>query len=280
MDPTPEPRRAAEAVSRADAILIGAGAGMGVDSGLPDFRGRQGFWQAYPPYAKLGLDFVALASPRWFRQDPGLAWGFYGHRLELYRATRPHKGFAILKRWADRAPQGGFVYTSNVDGQFQRAGFPVDRIHEVHGAIDFLQCLDECGVGIFPAEGQAATIDPETMRAVGDLPRCPRCGTLARPNILMFGDGGWDGSASDAQAARLRAWLKGLAEAQARLVVVECGAGTAIPTVRGFCERAAHGFSATLIRINPREPLAPPGSIAIAADALETLAAINAFMQL
>ena len=57
---------AAVAIARAEALLIGAGAGMGVDSGLPDFRGTQGFWRAYPPYQKLGLDFVSLAKPRWF----------------------------------------------------------------------------------------------------------------------------------------------------------------------------------------------------------------------
>ena len=67
---------AVEAIRGTEALLIGAGAGMGVDSGLPDFRGNQGFWKAYPPYQKLGLDFVSLANPRWFRDDPSLAWGF------------------------------------------------------------------------------------------------------------------------------------------------------------------------------------------------------------
>ena len=128
--------RAAAAIAEADAILIGAGAGMGVDSGLPDFRGPQGFWRAYPPYERLGLHFVAVANPRWFVEDPELAWGFYGHRMGLYRRTEPHEGFAILRRWAERMPRGGFVYTSNVDGHFQRAGFDPDRIVEVHGTID------------------------------------------------------------------------------------------------------------------------------------------------
>ncbi|KFE66366.1 hypothetical protein [Hyalangium minutum] len=58
-----ELRRAAEAIRSADALLIGAGAGMGVDSGLPDFRGNEGFWKAYPAYAKLGLDFASMANP-------------------------------------------------------------------------------------------------------------------------------------------------------------------------------------------------------------------------
>src|SRR5947209_8398446 len=133
--------RAAAAVASAEALIVGGGAGMGVDSGLPDFRGDEGFWKAYPPFARLGLRFAQLANPRWFRDDPALAWGFYGHRLNLYRATAPHEGFAVLRRWAGRTPHGAVVYTSNVDGQFQRAGFDPGCVFEVHGSIHWMQCL-------------------------------------------------------------------------------------------------------------------------------------------
>ena len=85
---------AAEAVRTADALLIGAGAGMGVDSGLPDFRGPEGFWAAYPPFR--GRQFSDLSTPHWFRTDPALAWGFFGHRLNLYRTAVPHPGFELL----------------------------------------------------------------------------------------------------------------------------------------------------------------------------------------
>ncbi|HWM60415.1 MAG TPA: hypothetical protein VNO83_21500, partial [Pseudonocardia sp.] len=80
---------------------------MGVDSGLPDFRGPEGFWRAYPPYRRLGLGFTDLADPVHFVDDPELAWGFYGHRLALYRCTTPHAGFAVLRRWAGRGGRGG-----------------------------------------------------------------------------------------------------------------------------------------------------------------------------
>ncbi|MFW5967647.1 MAG: NAD-dependent deacetylase, partial [Persicimonas sp.] len=83
---------AADAIDSADAIFVGAGAGMGVDSGLPDFRGKEGFWRAYPPLRDLGINFADMANPAWFERDPELAWGFYGHRLQLYRDTRPHGG--------------------------------------------------------------------------------------------------------------------------------------------------------------------------------------------
>merc|ERR1719341_1543651 len=88
----------ARAVRKADSIVICAGAGMGVDSGLPDFRGTQGLWNAYPPLRERKLDLSAAANPRWFDIDPHFAWGFYGHRLNLYRSTHPHEGFTIYRR--------------------------------------------------------------------------------------------------------------------------------------------------------------------------------------
>lgn len=265
--------RAARVIAAADAILIGAGAGMGVDSGLPDFRGPQGFWRAYPPYERLGLSFAAIANPRWFIEDPELAWGFYGHRMGLYRRTAPHDGFAILRRWVEERPHGGFVYTSNVDGHFQVAGFNADRILEVHGAIGMLQCMANCGIDLFPSDGFEVAIDEATMRAVQPLPACPDCGALARPNILMFGDGGWDSTRSDDQERRLRAWLRPLAGA--RLAVIEMGAGTGVPTIRIMSEDFARMPGATLIRINVREPQVPAGHIAMETGALDALKAID-----
>ena len=61
-------RRAAELIAKADALLITAGAGMSVDSGLPDFRGGRGFWRAYPPLAKLQISFEEMAQPHWFAE--------------------------------------------------------------------------------------------------------------------------------------------------------------------------------------------------------------------
>jgi NAD-dependent SIR2 family protein deacetylase len=264
--------RAALAIRTAEAILIGAGAGMGADSGLPDFRGSGGFWKAYPAYARLGLDFVSLATPSWFVNDPELAWGFYGHRLMLYRQTEPHDGFAILKRWITRMSSGGFVYTSNVDGHFQKAGFSPDQVYEVHGSIGAMQCLSECDAEIFSADAYSLKIDLDSMRAVPPLPKCPRCGALARPNILMFSDWRWNPANAERQQRRLRSWLASLA---GPLVVVECGAGTVVPTVRLACEDIARRYDATLIRINTREPEVPQDQISLPMRAFDALRALD-----
>ncbi|WP_091380540.1 SIR2 family NAD-dependent protein deacylase [Actinokineospora alba] len=245
--------------------MVCAGAGMGVDSGLPDFRGDEGFWRAYPPYQRLGLSFVELADPVHFGSDPELAWGFYGHRLALYRATVPHSGFDILRGWGARA------FTSNVDGQFQKAGFT--EVAEVHGSIHHLQCLLPCRSAIWPADDVAIEVDPETMRATGPLPECPSCGALARPNILMFGDYTWVPDRSQRDLDALASWRR--SQLGKRLVVVEIGAGNAIPTVRRQAELASAATGA-LIRINPREPEVRHGrGISLPMPAAEALGEIQ-----
>lgn len=265
--------RAARAVGGADALLITAGAGIGVDSGLPDFRGNEGFWRAYPPMKHLGIGFMEMANPIWFQRDPELAWGFYGHRLELYRATEPHQGFEVLRGWAAGMRCGSFVFTSNVDGQFQKAGFDREHILECHGSIHHLQCLDHCGE-IFRADDAEVTVNEETFRAAPPLPSCPRCGSTARPNVLMFGDWGWLPARTDAQERRFAGWVNGLGEG--RLVIVEIGAGTAVPTVRMTSENMARRSAATLVRINLREPRVPSGHIGIALGGLKALQEIDA----
>jgi NAD-dependent SIR2 family protein deacetylase len=264
----------AEAVVAAEALVICAGAGMGVDSGLPDFRDDEGFWQAYPPAAKLGLSFAGLANPAWFDRDPGLAWGFYGHRFELYRTTAPHPGFAVLRRWADRMPRGCFVFTSNVDGHFQKAGFAEDEIVECHGSLQHLQCVKPCCAATWPApDGAKFTVDPATLRAQDGLPRCPMCGGLARPNVLMFGDGAWNPGRTAAQQIRFRLWLRRLV--RGKLLVVEVGAGTAISTVRQTAEQLAEAAGTPLVRINPHEAQGPPGTISLTEGARTSLEKID-----
>jgi len=262
-------QRAADAIRTADALLIGAGAGMGVDSGLPDFRGDAGFWRAYPPFR--GRRFAEMSNPRWFRADPQLAWGFFGHRMNLYRSAVPHRGFTLLRKWAEHMPRGYFVFTSNVDGQFQRAGFPEERIVECHGSIHYLQCTADCGSGIWPAGETSVEVDMDTIRARSELPRCPSCQALARPNIMMFGDWQWDPARTSQQLANYQQWLGDVRASE--VVAIELGAGLAIPTVRWECEARGQ----VLIRINPREADAP-GGIALPLGAADALARVNALL--
>lgn len=262
---------AAELIAEADALVIAAGAGIGVDSGLPDFRGREGFWKAYPALGRRGMDFTDIASPDAFHADPLLAWGFYGHRLHLYRRTRPHDGFRILLDWAAHKPHGARVFTSNVDGQFQAAGFDADHVYACHGSIHDLQCLEPCHEAVWPAGRFDPIVDDAACKLLCEPPRCPRCSGLARPNVLMFGDWGWVDSHAD-KRARLDHWLS----LTARPVVVEIGAGTAIPSVRHFTQNVARNFGGRVVRINPNDDaVAADQGVGLALGALAALRAIH-----
>ena len=264
-------QKAADAICTADALVITAGAGMGVDSGLPDFRGDNGFWNAYPMYQRLGINFIGAANPAHFERDPAFGWGFYGHRTNLYRDTVPHAGFKILQDWIERFNLEPFVVTSNVDGQFQKAGFAEEAVLEVHGSIHHMQCLRPCQTDIWQ-NNETFNIDFETMRSE-QIPTCPQCRGTARPNILMFSDYSWIGARSHGQEMRFD-----LFQEQVRgknIAVVEMGAGSMVPTIRYLSERLGSQSNTTVVRINPREPQIGRPHLALACGALAGLREIN-----
>lgn len=116
--------QAAHLVQNAKALVIAAGAGMGIDSGLPDFRSDEGFWRAYPALGQQQLPFVRIASPYAFQKRPATAWGFYGHRLNLYRAATPHTGFGLLHAWGSACRKAASSSPAMWMGIFRRQVFP------------------------------------------------------------------------------------------------------------------------------------------------------------
>jgi len=177
---------------------VTAGAGLGKDSGLPVFRGEKDLWDHYPFFAKAGMTFSDAASPKFLAREPERFWYFYGHRYNKYLETEPHKGFQAMREMAETfsdarltttSKENYFVYTSNVDGHFQKAGFNTNKIVECHGSINHFQC-DYCGE-IFDAPAKEIPLDQE-KHVVREMPSCPLCppeqDCTVRPNILMFND--------------------------------------------------------------------------------------------
>lgn len=262
--------QAKEIIKNADAIVITAGAGMGVDSGLPDFRGDQGFWKAYPPLKDKDLGFTDIANPQWFFDDPKLAWAFYGHRLRLYNKTEPHAGFAMLRELCAQKNENYFICTSNVDGHFAKAGFNEDKIYEVHGSIHHAQCIHDDDGAIWPIHESSVEVDEEKFIAT-KMPVCPECGCVSRPNIMMFYDHEFNPKRTWAQRKRYEAWLS--ENENSKIAIIEIGAGLAVPTIRKHGEALVKRFkNATLIRINPKDSdLNPQLGISLKLGGLEAL---------
>ena len=233
-------------------LVVTAGTGMCVDSNIGDIFSTT-FWATHDPLVMRGLKFEHCANLKNFGDDPGFSWGFYSHLYRLYTGSSPHEGYGVLKQWAQAAKYGYFAFTSNVDGHFQKAGFPDDRVIECHGSIMNLQCLQNCTEDIWPLASLDLTMDPATWVAEPPLPECRNCGGLARPNLMMFRDWGWLDFRTDAKEKVFRRELAQLKRHDDfRLCVVEVGAGIRIPTVRDFSEGLLQQFhEAKLIRINP-----------------------------
>lgn len=176
-----------------------------------------------------------------------------------------------------------FVFTSNVDTLFARSRFDPRSIYEIHGNITEWQCSLPCRADTWkiPA-AESFHIDKETMLTLKRLP-CPHCGRASRPNILMFDDDAW--VEKDEEAAAYKKWKKNVmrdlkANPSRRLVIVECGAGIRVPTVRleseGLLKRAQNQVN--LIRINrdyPRCSSHPGNTISFARPARDVLLEIE-----
>ena len=126
---------------------------------------------------------------------------------------------------------------------------------------------------IYSAKDIQIIVDKTEVLADEPLPR--RDGKILRPNILMFGDWSWLSERSMKQESRLGRWLNAIDSE--KTVVIEMGAGTAIPSVRRFSEQLQFD-GMKLIRINPRESKGPLGTISIAAGAKKALQEIDALL--
>lgn len=259
--------QAADRIRGADGILIATGAGMGVDSGMPDFRGGAGLWTAYPKLAHLKISFIEMCNPLALANDYKLVMGWYAHRLIDFRATTPHDGFRMVHEIANRAANGGWVYTSNIDGHHQVAGWPEDRIVECHGSSHFLQCEEPCSGNIWPADDWHPTVDIENCLLTSPVPTCPACGGRARPNVMMFGDPQFSFNRETKQFWPFDQWARSCKN----LVAIEMGAGVHIATVRMM----AAEYAPTVIRINPQHPeVSRPNDIGIPLGALDGISRI------
>jgi NAD-dependent SIR2 family protein deacetylase len=238
----------ASLIEAAEAVAIFAGAGMGVDSGLEQFRGTDGLWTRSIRINDREVSYYDLMKPLAFREEPGLAWGFISNRISAYRETVPHEGFSILQELLKQKEY--FIITSNVDEHFQKAGFPPNRIFEIHGSIFNSQCMynAECSTWRTPYVKMLS----DGITASSPYPSCPVCNSYSRPNIYLFDDDFFLPEIGAEQQFRYMEWREYIEEEGLRPLALEIGAGETIPTIRKYAERFA-GIDYPLIRINPND---------------------------
>jgi NAD-dependent deacetylase len=149
--------------------VVLTGAGISTESGIPDFRSPTGIWAQYDP-----MEYATIDA---FRRDPVKVWEFYALRFEVLTRAEPNPGHLALAE-LERSGYVQAVVTQNIDGLHGRAGSR--DVIEVHGSIRTASCL-ECGERVSLEEVVAA------LREV-PAPPCPRCGSVLKPDVVMFGE--------------------------------------------------------------------------------------------
>lgn len=223
-------------------LTVLTGAGISAESGIPTFRGPEGYWtvgsKEYRP--------EQMATYSMFSRDPWEVWAWYLYRRTVCKKAEPNRGHLAIAEMEKMFGDRFRLITQNVDGLHLRAGNTEERTFQIHGNLHLLRCADNCPQQLFPFPseiGEKKKNEPVTEEE-RRLLICPKCHGLARPHVLWF-DEYYDEHFFRAQSALL--W----AESTELLLVIGTAGATNIPMqIGGIVSRNPR---AILIDINPQD---------------------------
>jgi NAD-dependent deacetylase len=221
-------------------IVVLTGAGISAESGIPTFRGPEGYWKIgsreYRP--------MELATHAAFSRMPDDVWGWYLYRRAVCRGAAPNRAHAAIVELEKKLGDRFLLVTQNVDGLHLRAGSTPLRTYQIHGNIDFMRCASDCNMELVPLP-EPLGVTWEKGRSPGAAERallvCARCGGPSRPHVLWFDE------YYDEERFRFESSLHAADEA-ALLVVIGTSGATNLPSQ--MCSRAAEN-GAKLVVIDP-----------------------------
>jgi NAD-dependent deacetylase len=212
------------------------GAGVSAESGIPTFRGAEGYWvvgsRNYVPQE--------MATRAMFEAHPEEVWRWYLYRFGVVRGAEPNDGHRALARLEEALGERFTLVTQNIDGLHRRAGSR--RLLAIHGEAEWVRCAAECGAGLTPLPALGAR-DGNPPLSAGERRAlsCPRCGGWLRPHVLWFDE------CYDERYYRMESALRAAEEADLLLVVGTSGA-TNLPMQIG---RIAFTRGAAIVDVNP-----------------------------
>jgi NAD-dependent protein deacetylase/lipoamidase len=224
-------------LSAATSVTVLTGAGISAESGVPTFRGPGGLWRNHRP--------EDLATPQAFARDPLQSWEWYNWRRGVIATVQPNAGHTALARIEERSPRFTLV-TQNVDGLHDRAGS--QHILKVHGDIWTLRCT------------RCTRAWPDLRPELPELPPLCKCGAMARPGVVWFGEG-----------LPEDVWRQSVEAARACDVFLLVGTSAVVYPAAGLAEMArSHG--AKVVEINIEDtPLSGHVDLSWRARAAEAL---------
>lgn len=165
-------------------LTVLTGAGISAESGIPTFRGPEGYWtvgaREYHP--------MEMATYRTFQEQPFEVWKWYLYRAGVCAAAEPNPGHLAVAAMERSLPERFTLITQNVDNLHLRAGSSLESTYQIHGNIFYARCAAACGLGVIPLPtGLRAKARGEELSAEErGLLACPRCGSILRPHVLWF----------------------------------------------------------------------------------------------
>jgi NAD-dependent deacetylase len=210
-------------------VLVITGAGVSAESGIPTFRGKDGYWR--------NLDPAQLATPEAFEKNPKLVWEWYRERRNRIWNAQPNAAHAAIATLAQHADEFLLV-TQNVDDLHARAGLPKEKMVQIHGDIFVTRC-SRCGF----TERKHDHNQEQEQEEGNIVPRCAKCDALMRPGVVWFGEQlPWD------EVQRVETYLdRGTCD-----VVIVAGTTATFGYIVDWALRTNHG-GGELIEVNPEE---------------------------
>lgn len=220
-------------------VVVLTGAGISAESGIPTFRGPEGYWtvgsRVYRP--------MELATRAAFLRSPEDVWSWYLYRRGVCRRAAPNPAHRALVELERALPERFVLITQNVDGLHRRAGSDPALTYEIHGSIDHLRSAEREGGPVSPIPDdvdldwdKARRVRPEELLRL----RCPVTGERGRPHVLWFDE------CYDEANFRFESSLEAAEDADL-LIIVGTSAATNLPIQ---VARAAASRGAVFVAVN------------------------------
>ena len=160
------------------------GAGLSAASGIPTFRGEDGFWK----FGSTNYMPQEIGTKKMFNVNSDAVWSWYLYRKTICNAAKPNEGHKALKRIEDRIKDKFNLMSQNVDGLHKSVGQTSNRVIYIHGDMDYVRCSEECETTLYPFPNQIANKQKGERISESDKEflQCPNCGEDLRPHVLWF----------------------------------------------------------------------------------------------
>jgi NAD-dependent protein deacetylase/lipoamidase len=174
----------AKALKTNGLITVLTGAGISADSGIPTFRGPEGYWtigsKNYMP--------TEMATQAMLHQNPEEVWKWYIFRFGACADALPNPGHVAIAEMEELLGDRFRLITQNIDGLHLQAGNSKERTFQIHGNLNFMRCRQECTTEVYPLPIKRLVKEKfsDLSQSEWEILKCPACGSITRPHVLFF----------------------------------------------------------------------------------------------